>query len=50
MERAQPGQVLVSDGVAESVDRERFSLAPIGPVELKGVPRPVELHAIERRP
>jgi class 3 adenylate cyclase/DNA-binding transcriptional MerR regulator len=50
MERAQPGQVLVSDGVAESVDRERFALAPIGPVELKGVPRPVELHAIERRP
>jgi adenylate cyclase len=48
MERAQPGQVLVSDGVAESVDRERFALAPIGPVELKGVPRPVGLHIVER--
>jgi adenylate cyclase len=49
MDRAQPGQVLVSEGVAESVDRERFALASIGAVELKGVPRPVELHAIERR-
>jgi class 3 adenylate cyclase len=50
MERAQPGQVLVSDGVAMSVDRERFALAPIGRVELKGVPRPVDLHIVERKP
>jgi class 3 adenylate cyclase/DNA-binding transcriptional MerR regulator len=50
MERAQPGQVLVSDAVAASVDRERFALAPIGPVALKGVARPVHLHAVEWRP
>jgi len=46
MERAQPGQVLVTDRVAESVDRERFALAPIGAVELKGVSEPVLLHAV----
>jgi adenylate cyclase len=49
MERAQPGQVLVTDGVAESVDRERFALAPIGPVTLKGVGQAVHLHTVERR-
>jgi adenylate cyclase len=48
MERAQPGQVLVSDDVAESVDRARFTCTPLGPVELKGVPRPVDLNAVER--
>jgi adenylate cyclase len=46
---AQPGQVLVSDEVAESVDHERFALEPIGPVALKGVAQPVRLHRVERR-
>jgi class 3 adenylate cyclase len=46
---AQPGQVLVSDEVAESVDHERFALEPIGPVALKGVAQPVRLHTVERR-
>jgi class 3 adenylate cyclase len=49
MERAQPGQVLVSDAVATSCDRQRFALASIGPVELKGVAQPVSLHAVKWR-
>jgi adenylate cyclase len=49
MERAQPGQILVSDDVATTCDRERFALASIGPVELKGVEGPVHLHLVERR-
>jgi adenylate cyclase len=48
-ERAQPGQVLVSDEVASSIDRDRFALASIGPVELKGVAQPVLLHDVRRR-
>jgi adenylate cyclase len=48
-ERAGPGQVLVSDDAATSVDHERFALEPIGEVELKGVAQPVRLHAVERR-
>ena len=48
MDRAQPGQVLVSDDVATSVDRERFALSSIGPVTLKGVAQPIPLHAVER--
>lgn len=47
-ERAQPGQTLVSDEVASSIDDGRFELAPIGPVELKGVARPIRLHAVRR--
>ena len=50
LERAQPGQVLVSDEVATSCDRQRFALSSIGPVELKGVPRPVDLQAVTRTP
>jgi adenylate cyclase len=46
---AGPGQVLVSDDVATSVDHERFVLQPIGAVELKGVAQPVRLHAVQRR-
>jgi adenylate cyclase len=49
LERAQPGQVLVSDDVAASVDHERFVLEPIGTVELKGVAQPIRLHAVQRR-
>jgi class 3 adenylate cyclase len=48
MDRAQPGQVLVSEDVAKSVDHERFALESIGPVSLKGVARPVHLHAVEQ--
>jgi adenylate cyclase len=48
-EQAGPGQVLVSDDVATSVDHERFALEPIGEVELKGVAQPVRLHAVEPR-
>ncbi|HYY07029.1 MAG TPA: adenylate/guanylate cyclase domain-containing protein, partial [Actinomycetota bacterium] len=48
MERAQRGQILVSDNVAQTVDGGTFTLSPIGPVELKGVPRPMRLHSVER--
>src|SRR5919109_1546456 len=48
-ERAQPGQTLVSDEVASLVDAERFELAPVGPVELKGIARPIRLHTVRRR-
>jgi adenylate cyclase len=47
-ERAQPGQILVTDDVATSVDHERFAFEPIGAVELKGVAQPVRLHVVER--
>lgn len=39
---AQPGQVLVTDGVREATG-EGVTFHPIGPVPLKGVSRPVEL-------
>jgi adenylate cyclase len=48
-EQARPGQILVSDEVAASVDDGAFALTAIGRVELKGVARPVRLHAVERR-
>ena len=48
-EHATAGQVLVSDDVAETIDRERFTATAIGPVRLKGVADPVELYAVERR-
>jgi adenylate cyclase len=49
LERAQPGQVLVSDDVATSCDPQGFELASIGAVELKGVAQPVLLHDVRRR-
>jgi class 3 adenylate cyclase len=39
----------VSDDVANSVDHDRLALESIGPVTLKGVARPVPLHAVERK-
>jgi adenylate cyclase len=47
--QARPGQVLVSDDVATSIDDGTLACAPIGAVELKGVPGPVPLHALTRR-
>lgn len=49
LERAQPGQVLVSDDVTRSLNHDRFVLEPIGAVQLKGVAQAVRLHAVERR-
>ena len=48
MEQAQRGQILVSDDVARTVDGGTFTLSSIGPVDLKGVPRPMRLHCVER--
>ena len=39
----------MSDDVAGTIDRERFSINDVGAVPLKGVADPVNLHAIERR-
>jgi adenylate cyclase len=50
MERAGPGQVLVSEEVGAATDRDRFSLASMGPAELKGVAQPVPLYAVDRKP
>jgi adenylate cyclase len=50
LERAGPGQVLVSQDVVDRVGSKDFAFGSIGPVELKGVPRPVHLHTAERRP
>src|ERR671937_1137791 len=50
MERAGPGQVLVSEEVGAATDRDRFSLASIGAAELKGVAQPVPLYAVNRKP
>jgi adenylate cyclase len=48
-EQALAGQVLLSDDVAGTVDRDRFVITSVGPVRLKGVSDPVHLHAVERR-
>ena len=39
----------MSDDVAGTIDRERFSITAVGPVRLKGVADPVNLYAVERR-
>jgi len=48
-EHALAGQILVSDEVVGTIDRERFSITDVGAVPLKGVADPVNLHAVERR-
>lgn len=45
---AGPGQVLVSDNVVGSCTDPAFSFVELGPVELKGVSRPVRLHQANR--
>jgi len=45
---ARSGEVLVSQEVLEAADVEGLSFTEIGPVELKGVPRPLRLHAARR--
>jgi adenylate cyclase len=49
--RALAGEVLVTTAVAESIgDSAYLELAPIGGVELKGFPEPVELFSARARP
>jgi adenylate cyclase len=51
-ERAEPGQVLVSQGVVDAVGSavgsEDVAFTPIGSVLLKGVSQPVRLHSVGR--
>ena len=44
-EYARPGEVLVSQAVVDAVGDAAVAFARVGPVELKGVAGPVELHA-----
>lgn len=46
--RAGPGEVLVSDDVVELVEDNGLRFEHIGPVELKGLTRPVVLHRVGR--
>jgi adenylate cyclase len=47
-ERAQPGQVLVSQEIVDRVASDGIAFESIGAVELKGVSEPVLLHAVTR--
>jgi adenylate cyclase len=47
-ERAAPGQVLVTQEIADRVASDGIAFEPIGVVELKGVSEPVLLHAVTR--
>jgi adenylate cyclase len=48
-EYARPGEVLVSQEVVDAADAAPVSFAEIGPVELKGVPGALRLHAARSR-
>ena len=44
---ARPGELLISDATAAAIgDADRARLRPIGPVSLKGVSDPVDLHTV----
>ena len=45
---ARPGEILVSQAVVDASESSRASFTEIGPVELKGVSGPVNLHAARR--
>jgi adenylate cyclase len=47
-EYARPGEVLVTSEVVDESAGSGCTFTPIGPVELKGVPGAVELHAAHR--
>jgi adenylate cyclase len=47
-EYARPGEVLVSQEVVDAAEAVPVSFVEIGPVELKGVPGPLRLHATRR--
>jgi adenylate cyclase len=48
-DHAEAGQVLVSQEVVNSTDREDLAFTPIGSVVLKGVSQPVELFSARRQ-
>jgi adenylate cyclase len=45
---ARPGEVLVGQEVVDAADPAPVSFLEIGPVELKGVPGPLQLHTAHR--
>jgi adenylate cyclase len=45
---AEPGQVLVSEEVVESVEAEGLRFDEVGPVELKGLTKPISLYEAKR--
>ena len=47
--RAQGGEVLTSEKPVEQVERSEVRFERIGPVELKGVARPVTLYPANQR-
>jgi len=47
-EYARPGEVLVSQEVVEATVLEGVDVTAIGPIELKGVSQPLNLHSVRR--
>jgi len=47
-EYARPGEVLVSREVVDATDLDGVSVTAIGPIELKGVSQPLNLHSVRR--
>jgi adenylate cyclase len=45
---AAPGQVLVTDDVVRSAQNPAITFTDLGPVALKGLPRPIRLHRASR--
>jgi class 3 adenylate cyclase len=48
-ERAEPGQLLVSQEVVDAADLRDVDVEVVGPVVLKGVSEPIYLHSVRRR-
>ena len=42
---ARPGQILISPRVLAGLD-DRFETRPLGPLELRGISRPVDVHEV----
>jgi adenylate cyclase len=47
-EYARPGEVLVSQEVVDATNLDGVSVTTIGPIELKGVSQPLNLHSVRR--
>jgi len=47
-EYARPGEVLASQEVVDAADLDGVVLTAIGPIELKGVSKPLTLHSVHR--
>jgi adenylate cyclase len=47
-EFARPGEVLVSQEVVDAADLDGVAFAEIGPIDLKGVSEPLQLHSARR--